>query len=674
TLLRHGYLGATPTKPSLAFPIRLFEVYRQIHRVCPRYSLDALSKTLTHLHMLPRKSTLAEQLSTGYNAYLEILRQVELRSQTALHWDAAWYINNVCAPCLYKTTNEPKLKYSILACMDGNNSLKLVDSTFRSGTPRADNRSSTSWRWLSSLEVDAFKDEVVNSQKSTFQPMAVAPNIRPDNHQTKLPLIHPLAKLQKCVNTCVERWRNAGPEARKKMFALFAISGIFLSVCRHGHVLVMCDMIRSGELMKYPLATVKRILDLYGDDVMLSYDIMCAFFKTLLRSSFGSRVVALRLRGVVPAFHGHAHNRACQIGWHPLYVEGCGLEDFEECERTFCKSNHLASVTRLSTPFHRQQQIDEHFHFHDLDKHASSGNFIYQKYRQALEKIRENTAKLSVLEERLGTTASDYEADLLAEAQYFEDLKTEPPIVQQTFQRLDHNIINNGYTGKEIQYVHTRYRTTHTKLLAVEEEVCRFEEEMGIETRWTPASKEYNDALLLMSERRYRNALSELERLIVQRLCELTKLGMSGVGYKMRDQIGKALKTRAEAIRRALQAYNDAAGALNPPREHMTWAEVIHTTSLAEFDLLRDTRQDVRKLAWTQPARREAAVLYFGIKSAKEEILRLNVEIRRLITHMVDEHVDYYRAIAPLIFTLPYLAQNFSEKIALPHSYQRSNC
>lgn len=54
--------------------------------------------------------------------------------------------------------------------------------------------------------------------------------------------------LAKCMNTCVERWRNAGPEARKKMFALFAVAGIFLTVCRHGHVLVMCDMIRSGEL------------------------------------------------------------------------------------------------------------------------------------------------------------------------------------------------------------------------------------------------------------------------------------------------------------------------------------------------------------------------------------------------------------------------------------------
>lgn len=50
------------------------------------------------------------------------------------------------------------------------------------------------------------------------------------------------------MSICEERWRNAGPEARKKMFALFAVSGVFVCLCRHGHVLVMCDMIRSGEL------------------------------------------------------------------------------------------------------------------------------------------------------------------------------------------------------------------------------------------------------------------------------------------------------------------------------------------------------------------------------------------------------------------------------------------
>lgn len=64
--------------------------------------------------------------------------------------------------------------------------------------------------------------------------------------------VNELDGLEHCINSCVERWRNAGPDARKKMFALFSVAGIFLSVCRHGHVLVICDMIRSGELSVFP--------------------------------------------------------------------------------------------------------------------------------------------------------------------------------------------------------------------------------------------------------------------------------------------------------------------------------------------------------------------------------------------------------------------------------------
>lgn len=56
-------------------------------------------------------------------------------------------------------------------------------------------------------------------------------------------------ELQKITDVCVERWRSAAPESRKKMFALFAVAGIFVAVCRHGHLLVICDMIRSGELL-----------------------------------------------------------------------------------------------------------------------------------------------------------------------------------------------------------------------------------------------------------------------------------------------------------------------------------------------------------------------------------------------------------------------------------------
>lgn len=173
--------------------------------------------------------------------------------------------------------------------MDGNNSLKLVDSTFRSGSVRTDNRVTSSKRWISPDDVDMFKDEVNKKVLVRYHfPIRLLSNIhvQPEKGPSPLtsapvpapnapvgivpeatdPIIDTLPEadvdpediawlnvteideLAQCVNTCVERWRNAGPEARKKMFALFAVSGVFLAVCRHGHVLVICDMIRSGEL------------------------------------------------------------------------------------------------------------------------------------------------------------------------------------------------------------------------------------------------------------------------------------------------------------------------------------------------------------------------------------------------------------------------------------------
>lgn len=72
-------------------------------------------------------------------------------------------MENVCPPCLYKIEGETPLKYSLLATMDGNNSLKLVDATFRAGTSRKDDRILSSPRWLTPEQVDVFKDEVAKS-------------------------------------------------------------------------------------------------------------------------------------------------------------------------------------------------------------------------------------------------------------------------------------------------------------------------------------------------------------------------------------------------------------------------------------------------------------------------------------------------------------------------------
>jgi hypothetical protein len=50
TLVQHGFLGASPEKPTIAFSLDVLELYRQLHHVCPRLSLDAFTKALNNLH------------------------------------------------------------------------------------------------------------------------------------------------------------------------------------------------------------------------------------------------------------------------------------------------------------------------------------------------------------------------------------------------------------------------------------------------------------------------------------------------------------------------------------------------------------------------------------------------------------------------------------------------
>ena len=67
-----------------------------------------------------------------------------------------------------------------------------------------------------------------------------------------------------------------------------------------------------------------------------------------------------------------------------------------------------------------------------------------------------------------------------------------------------------------------------------------------------------------------------------------------------------------------------------------------------EFDLLRHSRTDIRDEAWTRPAQREATVKYFRLLRAREEIVRVNVELRRLHTFIHDEELQMREAIQGL--------------------------
>ena len=107
-----------------------------------------------------------------------------------------------------------------------------------------------------------------------------------------------------------------------------------------------------------------------GEKIGCAYDIGCTFQKTLRNSSLGPQAETSKFRLMVGAFHGYAHERACQLAWHPLYMKGTGRTEGEGCEHVFSSSNDLARITRHASRFHRHQAIAEHFNFWDQDKFA----------------------------------------------------------------------------------------------------------------------------------------------------------------------------------------------------------------------------------------------------------------------------------------------------------------
>lgn len=52
----------------------------------------------------------------------------------------------------------------------------------------------------------------------------------------------------KQLEACVKNWKAASSEDKKKMWGVFDEAGVFASACRHGLILWVADMLRSGEL------------------------------------------------------------------------------------------------------------------------------------------------------------------------------------------------------------------------------------------------------------------------------------------------------------------------------------------------------------------------------------------------------------------------------------------
>ncbi|KAG2146793.1 hypothetical protein DEU56DRAFT_731337 [Suillus clintonianus] len=649
-LLRHGLLGCSPVEPSVAIEVHALELYHRLRRRHAQLSIQAFTRALCDIHKVNYRTCFREQFSIAFDAYLSILQHIRSKVDDALgRSDVDWRLKHMCPCCTYEVNGEEILKPKILAAHDGNNSCKRIASAAPS-----DHRNFNSSYFISRQEVDRFKDEVQHHQRV--------------NHDKDEDVDETLA-------SCLT-WKSSAPDHKKKAADIYETTGIFASACRHGFIIKVCEMVRSGELAKYPLAITNSMIDAYGKDIGMGYDVGCTFGGIVRNSPLLSqKAEEARIQFCVNSFHGYAHNRLCQVQHHPLYLPGFGLEDLETMERVFSSSNSVSRVIRYASRYHWAQFLDLHFQQWDEDKYSELSKFLLNNYRQAIGIIKKYKDKVSTLVSSLNLCEDDFECWIEEEKNFLMDLKDEPVehvlACSQKWQTMSDSFRNTSHAhainyAEDVQWtsrLEAQRRAALDGLMVRIRAVADLEDRLGVKERWTSQHPEYMSALKRIRSHNFRRALDKLQQLVVQRLLELSKANLSGTGYKLRVHIGKAIKARSQAIRNALDEYNKLAPSMLPPAPPLAWNDIVNYGFLSEFELLKHShsQQEVLTKPWTVPGNREIATMYFKMKRSYEELTRLNVEIRRLRTFIHDEGIFLQDRVTFLRDTDPLLAHEVEE-------------
>ena len=90
-----------------------------------------------------------------------------------------------------------------------------------------------------SVDSDDERPRVRRSDGDSSGGLETTPQVAPD---------HPDAAKENAIRDCTKNWKAAQADEKKKMWEMYDETGIFAAVCRHGMMLAIMDMRRSGEL------------------------------------------------------------------------------------------------------------------------------------------------------------------------------------------------------------------------------------------------------------------------------------------------------------------------------------------------------------------------------------------------------------------------------------------
>ncbi|KAG6894602.1 hypothetical protein C0992_005460 [Termitomyces sp. T32_za158] len=267
SLVSQGYLGAMPDQPTIALSLWTLDLFLKIKRRKASFSVDAFAKVLCDVYSIPFRRRYRDALSNAFDAYLGILHVIDKRVAKELGCDGDnWQVLNACPPCTYQLEGEPPLKFSRMVVVDGNNSLKRVRITGERNIGD-DQTFEESDYYLTHEYVDRYANKVKSCKRNNLcnnsqddpDPPVMIPQDNPDAPTPLNDANATDADLQggdptdgaltgSGAPSCTEKWKAAAADAKKKMWAIFDEAGIFASCCRHGLILWIMDLMRSGEL------------------------------------------------------------------------------------------------------------------------------------------------------------------------------------------------------------------------------------------------------------------------------------------------------------------------------------------------------------------------------------------------------------------------------------------
>lgn len=280
SLVRHGLLSNSPTIPTYAFSLLTLESFRRLRLRAPRLSIQSFLKAVCDSQNHTYDRSLATPFAEVFDVYLAILRLVDQQVAQALHRNSPdWRIKHACPPCTYKLIDEPPLAHDILLAIDGGNSLKR----FANAGSASNTLVFSSDYFVSREDVEKFAKPVKESGMSKKgKGKGKAKNSKATNDDRdegeddehtedtqmelnrdgvedgqgvneefmvkNLPIGESADEDGHLLSSCTERWKANADDAQKKVFNCFEEAGVFVCLCRHGHVLAIADMVSSGEL------------------------------------------------------------------------------------------------------------------------------------------------------------------------------------------------------------------------------------------------------------------------------------------------------------------------------------------------------------------------------------------------------------------------------------------